>query len=40
MNETVLTWTVTNWITVVLMVFLGGLILSVIAQFVRKANAG
>lgn len=43
MNETAISWTVSNWITVFLMVFLGSLIVGAVAAAVssarRKASA-
>lgn len=36
MNETVLTWTVPNWITVLLMVFVGFAVLGVVAKVARR----
>lgn len=36
MEETIITWNVTNWITVVVMVGLGFLILAVAMQIGRK----
>lgn len=33
MEQTILTWSITNWITVVLMAFLGFMILGLGAQF-------
>lgn len=38
MSETVLTWTVPNWITVVLMVFIGFAILGLIARATAKVG--
>jgi hypothetical protein len=38
MSETILTWNVTNWITVVLMAFLGFLILGTAATLFKKAT--
>lgn len=32
MNETAISWTVPNWITVILMVFLGSLIIGAVAS--------
>lgn len=40
MGDTIITWNATNWITVVLMVFLGFLIVGAIAQLVRKGKSG
>lgn len=40
MNETILTWNVPNWITVVLMVFLGFAILGFASQAVVKMRGG
>lgn len=37
-GETIITWNATNWITVVLMVFLGFLILGAVSQLVRKGK--
>jgi len=39
MDETILTWTVPNWLTVLLMVILGFAALSVIAKIIAKARA-
>jgi hypothetical protein len=43
MNETVISWTVTNWVTVFLMVFLGsiiaGAILATVKSVQKKASA-
>lgn len=36
MEETIITWNATNWITVVVMVAIGFTILSVAAQMLRK----
>lgn len=38
MEETILTWNVTNWITVVLMAALGFLALALVAQFFHAAR--
>lgn len=38
MNETAISWTVSNWITVFLMVVLGSLIVGAIAAGVSKAR--
>ncbi len=40
MDETILTWNVANWITVVLMVMLGFAAFSVIAGFVKRKQGG
>lgn len=40
MDEVTLTWDVKNWITVLLMVALGGLLLVLAAQLVRQISAG
>lgn len=40
MEETVLTWTVPNWITVVLMALLGFAVLGFIARAAKKVSAG
>lgn len=40
MEETILTWNVTNWITVVIMAALGFLLLALVAQFFHKATGG
>jgi len=37
MNESILTWNFTNWVTVVLMATGGFLIFAMVAQFGRKA---
>ena len=39
MEETVLTWTMPNWITVLLMVFLGFAALGIAAKFLAKMKA-
>jgi hypothetical protein len=42
MNETVLTWTVPNWLTVLLMVVVGFAVLGTVAKLVKsksKSNA-
>lgn len=39
MDETILTWNVTNWITVVLMAALGFLLLAVVAQFFHAGKS-
>ncbi len=36
MEETILTWNVTNWITVLVMVAVGYLVLGFVAQIARK----
>jgi len=36
MDETIITWNATNWITVVIMAFLGFMVLALGAQLVRK----
>lgn len=38
MEETILTWNVTNWITVVIMAALGFLLLALVAQFYHNAR--
>lgn len=40
MDETVLTWTVPNWITVFLMVFLGFAVLGLVGKAIVKMKAG
>lgn len=40
MEETVLDWTVPNWITVCLMAFLGFAVLGFGAKFIAKVRAG
>lgn len=40
MEETILTWNVTNWITVVLMAALGFLLLALVAQVFHKVTGG
>ena len=40
MQETILTWNVTNWITVVLMAALGFLLLALVAQVFHRATGG
>lgn len=39
-SETILTWNVTNWITVVIMVAVGFSILALIAQFYHSNKSG
>lgn len=39
-DDIILSWTPTNWITVVLMVLIGFTILSLAAQVIRKARKG
>jgi hypothetical protein len=39
MEETVLTWTVPNWITVCLMAFLGFAVLGLMGKAIVKAKA-
>lgn len=38
MEETILTWNATNWITVILMAILGFALLSVVSQVWQKRN--
>ena len=38
MNETIITWNVPNWITVVLMAGIGFLVLGVASQAIRRAT--
>jgi hypothetical protein len=38
MEETILTWNVTNWITVVIMAALGFLLLALVAQVFHKVR--
>lgn len=40
MNETAISWTVSNWITVFLMVTLGSLIVAALAAAVTAARKG
>lgn len=40
MDETIITWNATNWITVVVMVALGFLVLAVIAQLFHNWRGG
>lgn len=40
MNETVISWTVPNWITVFLMVFLGSIAVGAIMAAVKGARKG
>lgn len=40
MNETAISWTVSNWITVFLMVILGSLIIGAVAAAVSKVRRG
>lgn len=39
MNETVISWTPQNWITIFLMVFLGSVIVGAVAATVHKMRA-
>jgi len=39
-EETILTWNAANWITVIIMVFLGFAILGMIAKFIAQRNGG
>jgi hypothetical protein len=39
MNESIITWNVTNWVTVVVMVFLGFTIFAVVSQTLRGLRA-
>lgn len=38
MNETVISWTVANWITVLLMVFLGSAAIGLTAKLIQNAR--
>ena len=38
-EETILSWNAANWITVLLMVFLGGAILAMLAKLIRERGA-
>lgn len=38
MEETILTWNITNWITVVIMAALGFMLLALVAQLFHKAR--
>jgi len=40
MNENILSFNVTNWITVVIMAVLGFAVLSVIAKFIQNQKQG
>jgi hypothetical protein len=40
MGETIITWNVTNWITVCLMALIGFLILGTVGTFAKKAASG
>jgi hypothetical protein len=40
MEETILTWNVTNWITVVVMVAVGFAVFTLVAQLARKSVSG
>jgi hypothetical protein len=40
MEETILSWNVTNWITVVLMAAVGFLVIGTVATLIHKASAG
>lgn len=35
MQENIITWNVTNWITIVLMAFLGFVLLALVSQFIK-----
>jgi hypothetical protein len=39
MNDNIIAWTPTNWVTVILMVGTGFVILGAVARFVREHNA-
>lgn len=39
MNENILTWNITNWITVVLMAAVGFAVLGFVQSYVAKKNA-
>lgn len=40
MGENIITWNVTNWITIVLMAFLGFVILAAVGSVFHKSNGG
>lgn len=40
MERNVISWTPENWLTIILMVWLGGLIVAFIARAVHKAKMG
>jgi len=40
MEDTIITWNVTNWITIVLMAALGYLLLALVAQGFQRARSG
>lgn len=40
MEETIITWNVPNWITVVVMVAVGFLVLGLVSQIARKSVRG
>lgn len=39
-EETILSWNAANWITVLLMVFLGTALLGMLAKIIAQRNAG
>jgi hypothetical protein len=40
MERTIITWNATNWLTVLLMVWLGGAAFAVLARIAHKAREG
>lgn len=40
MNETIISWNVANWITIVLMAFLGFAVVGLVVKAVNKAKGG
>jgi hypothetical protein len=40
MERTIITWNATNWLTVLLMVWLGGIIMAVLARMAHKVREG
>ena len=38
MNETVISWTAVNWITILLMVFVGFMVLNLIGAMIMKTK--
>lgn len=40
MERTIITWNATNWLTVLLMVWLGGIIMAVLARVAHRAREG
>jgi hypothetical protein len=40
MERTIITWNAANWLTVLLMVWVGGLVMAVLARVAHKAKEG